>query len=70
MHIFNMLVISIECLKTLREVDYTILLPHTETLPQNCLSQKCRNFVKNYFLACKMSYAHLQYAYSICVKLI
>ena len=41
-----------ECLKTLRGVDYPILLPLTETQPENCLSPKCRNFVKNNFLAC------------------
>ena len=45
MHIFNMLEIpvhsfKIECLKTLRRVDYTIFLPLTETKPQNCLSQQ------------------------------
>ena len=57
MHIFNMLVICVkfqtECLKTLRGVDYTILLPLTETYTLNCLSQKCRNIVKNYFIAAK-----------------
>ena len=41
-----------ECLKTLRGVDYTILLPLNETEPENRLSPKCRNFVKNNFLAC------------------
>ena len=30
----------------MRGADYTILT-HTETLPQNCLGQKCRYFVKN-----------------------
>ena len=59
---------QIYCLKTLGEVDYTNLLPHIEALPQNRLRRKCRNFVKNYFLACKKSHTHLQYAYNICVK--
>ena len=72
MHIFNMLVICVkfqtECLKTLRGVDYTILLPLTETSTLNCLSQKCRNIVKYYFIACKKSHAYLQYAYNICAK--
>ena len=30
--------IQIDCLKTLRGVDYTNLLPHTEAYPQNRLS--------------------------------
>ena len=47
-----------ERLKTLRRVDYTILLPLTETQPQNFLSQKCRNFVKKYFLLAK-SHMHI-----------
>ena len=57
-----------ECLKTLRGVDYTILLPLTETQPENRLSQKCCNFVKNYFRACLKSHAHFQYANNICEK--
>ena len=55
-------------MKTLRGVDYTILLSLTETLHENRLCQKCRNFVKNNFLACQKSHAHLQYAYNICEK--
>ena len=35
---------------------------------ENCLSPKCRNFVKNDFLACEKTHADLQYAYSICAK--
>ena len=66
MNIFNMLVICVkfqtECLKTLRGVDKTISLPLTETLTLNCPSQKCRNIVKNYYIACKKSHAYLQYA--------
>ena len=63
MHIFNMLFnicakFQKECLKTLRGVDYTILLPLTETYPENHRSPKYRNFVKNDF----------QYAYNICAK--
>ena len=42
-----------ECLKTLRGVDYTILLPLNETLPENRLSLKFRNFVKMIFLPAK-----------------
>ena len=41
-----------ECLKTLRGVDYTILLSLTETESEKHLSQKCHNFVENDFLAC------------------
>ena len=57
MHIFNMLMTSvhsfqIDCLNTLGGVDYTNLLPNIEALHENCLNQKCRNFVKNDFLAC------------------
>ena len=52
----------IDCLKTLGGVDHTNLLPHIEAQTQNCLSRKCRNFIKNYFLSCKKVNAHLQYA--------
>ena len=57
---------QIDCLKTLGGVDYTNLLPNIEAQPENCPSPKCCNFVKNYFLACLKSHAHLQYAYNIC----
>ena len=57
-----------ECLKTLRGVDYTIVLPLTETKPKNRLSPKCRNFVKNNLLACLKSHAHFQYANNTCAK--
>ena len=55
-------------LENLRRVDYTILVPLTETEPENRLSPKCRNFVKNDFFACEKSHAHLQYAYNNCEK--
>ena len=48
-----------DCLKTLRGVDYAVLRPLTQTLPQNCLSQKCRNFVKSYFLPKEKSHANI-----------
>ena len=50
-----------ECLKTLRGVDYTILLPLVKTNLKIVL-------VKNPFLACKRSHTYLQYAYNICAK--
>ena len=59
---------QIECLKTLRGADYTILLSLTESKPQNCLSRKCRNFVKNYFFGCKKLHAHLQHPCNTCAK--
>ena len=55
-------------MKTLGGVDYTNWLPHIEVQPEYCLSPKCRNFVKNYFLICLKSHAYLQYAYNICAK--
>ena len=59
---------QIDCLKTLGGVGYTNLLPHIEAKPENCLSPKCRSFVKNDFLSCQKSHAHFQYAYNICAK--
>ena len=49
---------QIDCLKTLGEVDYTNLLPNIEAYPENCLSPKCRNFVKIIFLPAK-SHLHI-----------
>ena len=45
-----------ECLKTLRGVDYTNLLPNIEVQPENYLSPKCRNFIK---LRCAKSHMHI-----------
>ena len=48
----------VDCLKTVRGVDYTNWLPYAEALPQNCqqVSQKCK------------SHAHFQGADNICPK--
>ena len=84
MHMFNMLITYVQnfkliackpceefqigCLETLGGVDYTNLLPHIEAKPKNCLSPKCRNFVKNNFRPCLKSHARLHYAYNIGAK--
>ena len=52
-----------DCLKILEGVDNTNLLPHIETLPQNCLSQKWSNFVKNYFFVFAEMYMHIFYMF-------
>ena len=49
---------------------YPILKPNLklatniEAKPENGLSPKCHNFVKNYFFLCKNSHAHLQYIHN------
>ena len=82
MHIFNMLIISVQSFKLIAwklweelitQTCYPILKPNLkivqvqiEALPENYLSPKCRNFVKNYFFPCKNSHAHLQYIHNKC----
>ena len=69
MHIFNILIISVQSFKLIARK------PWKELITQTCypmlkadlkivLSRKCPNFVKNYFFVCKNSHAHLQYIHN------
>ena len=51
--------LQIDCLKTLRRVDYTNLLPNIEAQPQNCLSSKRRNIFQELFFLLKKSHTHM-----------
>ena len=69
MHIFIMLITPGQSFKLIA------CKPWEEFITQTCyptmkanlkigLSRKCRNFVNNYFFACKNSHAHFQYIYN------
>ena len=48
-----------DCLKALGGDDYTNLLPHIEAKSENCLSPKCRNYVKKRFFLLAKSHMHI-----------
>ena len=69
MHIFHMLIMSVQSFKLIA------WKPRKELITQTCYpmlkanliivwSRKCPNFVKNYFFVCKNSHAHLQYIHN------
>ena len=70
MHIFNMLITSVQCFKLIAWKLWEELITQTAT-PYWCLTwklSKSKIFVKNYFLVYLKPHAHLQYAYNICAK--
>ena len=71
MHIFNMLIKSMQSFKLIAFKPWEELITQTcyPSLKANLkivLSRKCRNFVKNYFLVCKKSHPHFQYIHNKC----
>ena len=71
MHIFIMLITSVQSLKLIACKPWEELITQTcyPTLKANLkivLSRKYSNFVKNYFFLCKNSHAHLQYIHNKC----
>ena len=69
MYIFNMFIISVRSFKLIAWNPWKVLITQTcycmlKANLKIVLSQKCHNFVKNYFFVCKNWHAHLQYIHN------